>query len=161
MARSVDYSEQFADAFAIGRKTSSYDYGWRKFRQRHSDIDRKKLRNIFDRVWDRTQRVRYIDDTPGHHFTSKKKLGCPSGGNRLFFTFRVSFTDEDGGQHDQYKHVNIPLMSHVGKNLHEAHNELIRQMRSTDYFKGWTIAAIRGMISSIQTVQVKCLTGGD
>ncbi len=161
MARRVQRDQIYADAFTFARNTSSFEYGWRKLRQAYSSYDRDSLKDIYDKVWDRAQRVRYMEDSNQGWFLSRSKVDCPESGNRLFYTFQVTFRDEDGNQHEQYKHVNIPIEQRIGQSNQAAVTEMIEQLASSTYFRGWEFNAIKANITNISMVQVKCLTGGD
>lgn len=153
-------ADLYANAFDIARQTDNYGSGFRKFRRENSSYPRDELTKVWDRVFDRAQRVRYMEDTNPGQFLSKTRLGCPEGGNVLFYSFLVSFNDENGNQHEQYYHVHVFMEKRIGDTNQEAMNEMIIQLRDR-YFTGGALSDVKHQISGVQMRQVKCMTGGD
>lgn len=160
MAITDSLAELFESAFDIARASKSYPSGIKAFYQSHSSYPRSELREVWDKVYERSQRVAYMEDSNQSYFISKSKLGCPEGGNILFYTFMITFSDDNGNQHEQHYHVKVPIERQIGQTNQEAFNELVIQLRDR-YFTGMALDEVQTKITSNKMKQVKCMTGGD
>jgi hypothetical protein len=161
MANRRSWQIEHAEAFTIAMATENYDSGWRKFRREFSYDTRDALIPIFDRAWDRASRVKYLTRTNKGQFLNKDRLGCPEGGNQLFYNFRVGFTDPDGNRFDHFINVSAPVMRRIGQNLEVAFSEVLQTLRDSHYFTGKNLEYVQSHVTDLELTNVKCLTGGD
>jgi hypothetical protein len=158
--RRRSYASEYAAAFETARRVRTSPGGLRSFRRQFPGLSREDSKRIWNKAWERAERVKYMEDSQQWRNINKAKLQCPDGSNRLFYTFEVKFNDEDGNQHEQYFHVNIPMERTIGASNTEAIRDAVRQLRDR-YFEGQHLNRMKGKISNIRMMNVRCLHGGD
>lgn len=160
MAKRIDYAAVHADAWTIARRVNTFNGGFNSFRRKHPEVSMEESRKIWASLFARGQRVKYMQDSKQSDYLSKKKIGCPRGGNMMFYTHRVTFTDMDGNQREVHIHSLVHLAGRIGTTNNRAMDDVIRQLWEGRYFNKADVD-ISEHITSTQMLQVRCQTGSD
>jgi len=149
-------SEEWGEALVIARNNPSYLSGLYQFRRKFPELSKEESLSMYRRAFQRMDRVRYLEETNRGRFISKDRIGCGETGNYVMGTYLVSFLDKDNNQHDHYIHSVALIERTIGSTVDELHNNLIQQLRDSNYFRGSTLMFVAGRITSMKLVQVKC-----
>jgi hypothetical protein len=153
--------ELYESAWNIARASSSFEQGWRAFRRANSSYPRDELKPIYDGIYDRSQRVAYMEDSNQGYFISRTRLQCPEGGNALFYTVLVQYADASGNVREHYFHTAVDMQRRIGQTNDSARDDIARQIRDRYRDQFPSVEDAMASITAYEMRQVKCLVGGD
>lgn len=155
MPRSQEMAGYFASAFEISSRVNTYGGGFRSFRRANPELDRDIATQIWDRTFERGQRVKYFEQANSGWFVNYSKLGCSQNTEYIFARYEINYHDSDGNQYVWYGAVHTELERRIGQNRDSLLAKVMQQMRGK-YPERFRDINMMNFIDNIKLLDVRC-----